>query len=91
MERGVQGGAGVAGDLVDGPRRVLAVLIDGGQQVGQPRGQVLGPLVVGLMIAYTILLGVRRMDPTDRHPGMVATITAEADDADDLEDCSDFE
>ncbi|MBU1042148.1 MAG: PAS domain S-box protein [Proteobacteria bacterium] len=38
----------------------------------------IGPLVVGLMIVYTILLGVRRMDPTDRHPGMVATITAEA-------------
>jgi len=38
----------------------------------------IGPLVVGLMIAYTIVLGVRRMDPTDRHPGMVATITAEA-------------
>lgn len=37
-----------------------------------------GPLVVGLMIAYTILLGVRRVDPTDRHPGMVATVTAEA-------------
>ena len=39
---------------------------------------LLGPLVAGLMIVYTILLGVRRMDPTDRHPGMVATITAEA-------------
>ncbi len=38
----------------------------------------IGPLVVVLMIAYTILLGVRRMDPTDRHPGMVATVTAEA-------------
>ncbi|MGE4264847.1 MAG: PAS domain S-box protein [Desulfovibrio sp.] len=38
----------------------------------------IGPLVVALMILYTILLGVRRMDPTDRHPGMVATVTAEA-------------
>ncbi|MHC1699857.1 MAG: PAS domain S-box protein [Humidesulfovibrio sp.] len=38
----------------------------------------IGPLMVALMIAYTILLGVRRMDPTDRHPGMVATITVEA-------------
>jgi len=37
-----------------------------------------GPLVVALMIISTILLGVRRMDPTDRHPGMVATVTAEA-------------
>lgn len=40
--------------------------------------EFVGPLVVGLMIVYTILLGVRRMDPTDRHPGMVATVTAEA-------------
>ncbi len=38
----------------------------------------IGPLVVLIMIFYTILLGVRRMDPTDRHPGMVATITVEA-------------
>lgn len=40
--------------------------------------EFVGPLVVVLMIVYTILLGVRRMDPTDRHPGMVATVTAEA-------------
>lgn len=38
----------------------------------------IGPLVVVLMIFYTIMLGVRRMDPTDRHPGMVATIAVEA-------------
>jgi PAS domain S-box-containing protein len=40
--------------------------------------EFVGPLVVVLMIVYTILLGVRRMDPTDRHPGMVATVTVEA-------------
>lgn len=39
---------------------------------------LVGPLVVALMIVYAIVLGVRRMDPTDRHPGMVATVTAEA-------------
>ncbi|MDQ7835892.1 MAG: PAS domain S-box protein [Humidesulfovibrio sp.] len=50
-------------------------LVAGGQSVIL---DFVGPLVVGLMIAYTILLGVRRIDPTDRHPGMIATITAEA-------------
>ncbi len=40
--------------------------------------EFVGPLVVALMIFYTIVLGVRRIDPTDRHPGMVATVTAEA-------------
>ncbi|SNS21752.1 PAS domain S-box-containing protein [Humidesulfovibrio mexicanus] len=39
---------------------------------------VVGPLVVTVMIVYAIVLGVRRIDPTDRHPGMVATVTAEA-------------
>jgi PAS domain S-box-containing protein len=39
---------------------------------------LVGPLVVAFMILSTILLGVRRMDPTDRHPGMIATVTAQA-------------
>lgn len=55
---------------------------DTAAQAGGPAGGLLlnsmGPLVVALMIVYTIVLGVRRMDPTDRHPGMVATVTAEA-------------
>lgn len=50
-------------------------LVAGGDS---PLLKFVGPLMVALMITYTILLGVRRMDPTDRHPGMVATVTAEA-------------
>lgn len=51
-------------------------LVVGG--TGSPLVGYVGPLVVVLMIVYTILLGVRRMDPTDRHPGMIATVTADA-------------
>lgn len=53
-------------------------LLAGGSGSGSLLLDFMGPLVVALMICYTILLGVRRMDPTDRHPGMVATVTAEA-------------
>ncbi|MBI5520252.1 MAG: PAS domain S-box protein [Desulfovibrio sp.] len=55
-------------------------LLAGGPE-GRAGGLLLGsmgPLVVVFMIVYTIVLGVRRMDPTDRHPGMVVTVTAEA-------------
>lgn len=37
---------------------------------------LMGPLVAAIMIGGTILLGARRMDPTDRHPGMVAAVGA---------------
>jgi PAS domain S-box-containing protein len=31
-----------------------------------------------LMIAFTIAFGVRRLDPTERHPGIVAAVSAES-------------
>jgi PAS domain S-box-containing protein len=37
-----------------------------------------GPLVVGLMILFTIIFGVRRLDPTERHEGMVMAVAAES-------------
>lgn len=40
------------------------------------RGYV-GPVMVLLMIAFTIILGVRRLDPTERHEGMVMALVAE--------------
>lgn len=36
-----------------------------------------GPVNVLLMIAFTIVLGVRRLDPTERHEGMVVALAAE--------------
>ncbi len=34
--------------------------------------------IVGLMILFTILFGVRRLDPTERHRGMVTALAAES-------------
>jgi len=31
----------------------------------------IAPVVLGFMIAFTVLFGARRLDPTERHPGMV--------------------
>ncbi len=36
-----------------------------------------GPLVVGLMALFTIMFGVRRLDPTERHEGMVTALALE--------------
>ncbi len=36
------------------------------------------PLVVVMMIAFTILFGIRRLNPTERHPGMVVALAAES-------------
>ncbi|MFZ5584452.1 MAG: PAS domain S-box protein [Thermodesulfobacteriota bacterium] len=41
-------------------------------------GSHVGPLVVGLMILFTIVFGVRRLDPTERHQGMVMAVAAES-------------
>ena len=37
-----------------------------------------GYIVVLLMIAFTIVLGVRRIDPTERHQGMIAAVAVES-------------
>ncbi len=37
-----------------------------------------GVIVVGLMILFTIMFGVRRMDPTERHEGMVMAVAVES-------------
>jgi Na+/proline symporter/signal transduction histidine kinase len=40
-------------------------------------GQHMGPIVVGLMWIFTIILGIRRLDPTERHPGMIMAVAVE--------------
>lgn len=37
----------------------------------------LGPVVVALMIVFTIILGIRRLDPTERHPGLIMAVAVE--------------
>ncbi len=39
---------------------------------------VLGPAVAVCMILFTIVFGIRRLDPTERHPGMMAVVAAES-------------
>lgn len=36
------------------------------------------PLFLGLMIAFTIAFGVRRLDPTERHQGMMTAVAMES-------------
>lgn len=31
-----------------------------------------------MMIAFTIFLGIRHLDPTERHPGMVVSLAVES-------------
>ncbi len=50
------------------------------QAGGEPGwvGAHVGPIVVALMIVFTIIFGVRRLDPTERHEGMVMAVSAES-------------
>ncbi len=37
----------------------------------------LGPVVMGLMVLFTIIVGIRRLDPTERHPGLIMAVAVE--------------
>jgi PAS domain S-box-containing protein len=41
-------------------------------------GTHVGPLIVALMVLFTIIFGVRRLDPTERHEGMVMAVAMES-------------
>ena len=40
-------------------------------------GMQVGPPIVLLMVAFTIVFGLRRLTPTERHPGMMVALAAE--------------
>jgi Na+/proline symporter/signal transduction histidine kinase len=40
-------------------------------------GRVIGPVMVVLMVLFTIVFGIRRLRPTERHPGMMVALVAE--------------
>lgn len=40
-------------------------------------GAWFGPVLVVLMVGFTIVFGIRHLDPTERHPGMVVAVAAE--------------
>lgn len=35
-------------------------------------------VILGILIAFIVILGVRRLDPTERHPGVVAAVAVES-------------
>ena len=50
---------------------------DPGPTTSWVREQI-GPLAVILMIAFTIMFGVRKLDPTERHQGMITAVAVES-------------
>jgi len=40
-------------------------------------GRHVGPVVVAMMVVFTIILGIRRLDPTERHPGLIMAVAVE--------------
>ena len=45
---------------------------------GSPWASLSSPIVVVLMIGFTIAFGIRHLDPTERHPGMVMSLASES-------------
>lgn len=37
-----------------------------------------GTIITGLMVVFTIVFGIRRLDPTERHQGMIMAVAAES-------------
>ncbi|MCG6907224.1 MAG: response regulator [Desulfobacteraceae bacterium] len=55
----------------------FALITSPGQGFSAWIGGHVGPIVVALMILFTIIFGVRRLDPTERHDGMVMALAVE--------------
>ncbi len=54
-------------------------LVGGGARLVYPAaGRQLGPPLVALMLLFTIVFGLRRVRPTERHPGMVVALAIES-------------
>jgi Na+/proline symporter/HPt (histidine-containing phosphotransfer) domain-containing protein len=58
--------------------QTFTMLVVGGSGEHSILAHSFGPVSVCLMIVFTIVFGIRHLDPTERHPGMVASIAAEA-------------
>ncbi len=56
----------------------FAIITAGSNPASAWIGGHVGPIVVLLMITFTIVFGVRRLDPTERHEGMVAVVAVES-------------
>ena len=56
----------------------FAMLVASGGGATSTLAQWFGPISVALMIVFTIVFGIRHLDPTERHPGMVVSLAAES-------------
>lgn len=56
----------------------FTVITAGAGEAGQWVHRHVGPVVVGMMTLFTIMFGVRRLDPTERHEGMVMAVAVES-------------
>jgi len=45
---------------------------------GGDASSVISPIVIALMLVFTVMFGIRRLDPTERHPGMMVSLAAES-------------
>jgi Na+/proline symporter len=58
--------------------RTFGMLVAGGTAENTVLAQSFGPISAALMIVFTIVFGIRHLDPTQRHPGMLLSLAAEA-------------
>jgi Na+/proline symporter/signal transduction histidine kinase len=56
----------------------FSMLVAGGSGESSTLAQSFGPISVVLMIVFTIVFGIRHLDPTERHPGMVVSLAVES-------------
>ncbi len=56
----------------------INIILDHSNEASSTIINYLGPIIVILMISFTIIFGVRRLDPTERHQGMVVSIAVES-------------
>ncbi|HMU38323.1 MAG TPA: ATP-binding protein [Pseudomonadota bacterium] len=45
---------------------------------GAGAGEIISPIVIVLMFGFTVVFGIRRLDPTERHPGMMVSLAVES-------------
>jgi Na+/proline symporter/signal transduction histidine kinase len=41
-------------------------------------GSLVSPVVVVVLVVFTVVFGIRRLDPTERHPGIVVSLAVES-------------
>jgi Na+/proline symporter/HPt (histidine-containing phosphotransfer) domain-containing protein len=58
--------------------QTFGMLVAGGNAESTALAHSFGPISASLMIAFTIVFGIRHLDPTQRHPGMLLSLAAEA-------------